>query len=298
MRSSLVARSDHRASHPLHADLDHLRGLSDFLDARIQDPTAGWISLAELSEDRARLDDALKRNALAYKGTRRIAASFLAGGVTWATTAVPLALMATTRRAIAPDPPTTFVRIDARGEAHGALFLDPSFCVLRDDPAATHPGAHTVRDVAALHGWMRSRCEDALAPFMESLTTASGLGSRALWGQVASSWGSVIVWASQLADASATGVEEAETFLMGPGRALASVPTFDRIEHRGRELVAMRRGVCCLAYKLEDYPYCGSCPLISDEERHRRFCAESEAEEIAISESHASADNDNREELA
>jgi hypothetical protein len=40
----------------------------------------------------------------------------------------------------------------------------------------------------------------------------------------------------------------------------------------------MRRGVCCLAYKLSDFPYCASCPLISDDERNRRLLDESAAE--------------------
>lgn len=291
MRSSLIERGEQATEHPLRPDLDHLRGLSEYLDARIQEPPGGWVSLSELSTDERLLEDAVRRTALAYKGTRRIAANFLAGGVTWATMAVPLALMATKRRAIAPDPHTSFLKIDAREEAHGASYLDPSLGVLSGDPVAAYPKAETMQDVSALHAWMRSRSEQALAPLVEALAKISGLGRRGLWGQVASSWGSVIVWVAQLADASCSGVEEAEAFLTGPGHAFSDVPTFDRIEHRGRELVAMRRGVCCLAYKLADYPYCGSCPLISDDERHRRFCNEADADESALAERRTSTDD-------
>ena len=85
-----------------------------------------------------------------------------------------------------------------------------------------------------------------------------------------SSCGSVIVWAAQLAGRGTAGIEEADAFLNGPGAAFLDPPSFYRLHLRGEELVAMRRGVCCLAYRLSDSPYCSTCPLIPDDERDKR----------------------------
>jgi hypothetical protein len=281
--------------HPLAADLERLRGMSDYLDAELRRPPGGWISLRRLIEDRRLLDDALKRNALAYKGTRRIAANFVAGGVTWATAGVPLALMVIERRAIALDPDLTFLRIDERGEVKGAFYDDPEFCVLPGDPAASHEQAVLVDDVSAMHERIRTRLIGSLEPLVEVLSDLAGLSRRSLWGQIASSWGSAIIWAAQLAGRGSAGIAEAEAFLRGSGPAFGDPPIFYRIQHRGQELVAMRRGVCCLAYKLSDYPYCGSCPLISDDERHQRYCAEADGEESSPHASQASPDTDQHE---
>lgn len=200
--------------------------------------------------------------------------------MTWAATAAPLALMTLERRVIAPQPESTFVRVDERGEVSGAFFDDPSFCVLTGDPAAHHEQACAVDGVPALHGWMREQLVVSLQPLVDALSELSRLGRRGLWGQVASSWGSIIVWAAQLAGVGAHGMHEAETFLTGGGVAFSRPPTFFQIHHRGRDLVAMRRGVCCLAYKLADHPFCGSCPLISEDERDQRFRDESDGEQV------------------
>lgn len=284
-------------SHPLAADLERLRSKSDYLDAELRRPPGGWISLRRLIVDRRLLDDALKRNSLAYRGTRRIAANFVAGGVTWATTAVPLALMVIERRAIAPDPNIAFLRIDERGDVKGAFYDDPEFCVLPGDPAALHEQAVLVDDVPAMHERIRTRLIGSLGPLVEALSDLTGLSPRSLWGQIASSWGSAIIWAAQLAGRGSAGIAEAETFLRGSGPAFGNPPVFYRIRHRGQELVAMRRGVCCLAYKLADYPYCGSCPLISDDERHQRCCAEADGDESSPDASRASTGSDHEEEL-
>lgn len=278
MTTLIQERSEVASGHPLSSDLSHLGELSEFFGAKLGRPPAGWVSVEQLISDTRLLDEALKRNKLAYKGTRRIAANFVVGGVTWAATAAALALMATKRRAIAPDPDRTFVRIDVRGDASGAFYDDPLFCVLGSDPAAIHERAHVVDDVPAMHEWLRSRLVDSLSPLVESLSDLSGLGRTGLWGQVAASWGSVISWVSELADAETDGVAEAEAFLDAPGRAFSKVPSFYRIDHGAGQVVAMRRGVCCLAYKLAESRYCGSCPFISDEERTHRYCSESDGE--------------------
>lgn len=268
-------RSDPIAVHPLSPDLDRLGELSEYLAGRIGQRQPGWIPLRRLTSDRLLIEDVLKRNELAYQGTRRIAANFVAGGITWAATAAAVAVMSTQKRAISPDPERTFIRVDERGEARGVVFQDPDFCVLPSDPVAIHERAHVAEDVAAMHEWMRARMVAYLTPLVDALSDLSGLGRKGLWGQVAASWGSVITWAAELTD-SGDGVAEAETFLDAPGPAFSNVPTFFRIDHASGKVVAMRRGVCCLAYKLSGHGYCGTCPLISEEERARRFCGEAQ----------------------
>jgi hypothetical protein len=257
-------------AHPLAPGLARLRELSGFLDAGLGRPPGGWTSLARLSADRSMLDDVLKRNALAYGGTRRIAANFVVGGVAWAAAGVPLALMTVARHAIAPEPDATFLHVDARGEARGAFFDDPSFCTLAGDPAGRHGRATTAEDVTALHEWMRARVVGSLTPFVAALSDLTSLSRRGLWGQVASSCGSVIVWAARLSGRGTAGIEEAQAFLTGPGWPFFDPPSFYRLHIGGEELVAMRRGVCCLSYKLADSPYCSSCPFISEGERETR----------------------------
>jgi ferric iron reductase protein FhuF len=271
-------RLTQRAAHPLLPDLGRTADLSEFFRAELGRPRAGWLPLENLTRERRILDDVLRRNQLTYRGTRRIAANFVAGGITWAATAAAVAMMSTRRRAIAPDPHRTFVHVDARGEASGVFYDDPSFCVLASDPAAGHERAEAVDGVSEMHDWMRSRLIESLSPFVDALSDLSGLGRKGLWGQVTGSWGSLIVWAAELGGAGSEGVVEAEAFLASPASEFRDIPTFYRIDHRDRQLVAVRRGVCCLAYKLADHAYCGSCPLISNDERTRRFCDEADQE--------------------
>lgn len=273
-------RLDRGSDHPLVPDLVRLAQLNECFRAELGRPRAGWLRLEELSADRRILDDVLKRNKLSYKGTRRVAANFVAGGVAWAATAATVALMSTARRAIAPDPARTFVHVDARGDTSGVFYDYPPFCVLASDPAAGDERAEVVDDVSQMREWFRSRLLESLTPFVDALSELSGLGRKGLWGQITAGWGSVIVWVSELAGEGSRGIVEAEAFLDCPHRAFADVPTFYRIDHRGRDVVAVRRGVCCLAYKLSGHSYCGSCPLISDGERTRRFCDEAEREHV------------------
>jgi ferric iron reductase protein FhuF len=107
-------------------------------------------------------------------------------------------------------------------------------------------------------------------PFVDAVSDLTNLSRRGLWGQIMSSCGSAIVWAAQLAGRGTAGIEEAGAFLNDPGAAFLDPPSFHRLHLRGEELVAMRRGVCCLAYRLSDAPYCSTCPLISDDERDKR----------------------------
>ena len=263
--------------HPLAIDLAYISGLNEYLGGTFCSHPADAVSLRQLGTDKRLLDDIVSRNKKTYKGTKRISANFVAAGITWAATAAPVAMMAIKSRAISPDPDETFVQPDRCGEVTGAFFQDPSFCVLSADPAAAHPRAHVVEDAAAMYQWMRVRLVAYLMPVIENLSALSGLGQTGLWGQVAASWGSVITWSSELSGYG-DGVREAEAFLHAPGRPFSKPPSFLRIERDNGHIVAMRRGVCCLAYKLSEQHYCGTCPLITDEERTRRFCSERDLE--------------------
>ena len=221
------------AEHPVAAGLGHLRKLNELLSADLGRPPGGWTSLSRLSSDRSVLEDVVHRNALAYGGTRRIAANFVVGGVTWAVAGAPLALMAIERQAIAPQPDRTFLHLNARGEGSGPFYDDPVFCVLQGDVAAPHISAVVVEDVSALHEWMRSQLVDSLSPFINAMSDLTGLGRRGLWGQVASSCGSAIVWAAQLAGRGNAGILEADEFLNGPGAAFLDPPSFYRLHPRG-----------------------------------------------------------------
>ena len=221
------------AEHPVAAGLGHLRKLDESLSAELGPPPGGWKSLSRLSSDRSLLEDVVQRNALGYGGTRRIAANFVVGGVTWAVGGVPLALMAIECQAIALQPDSTFLHLDARGEAGAPFYDDPIFCVLQGDIAARHISAVVVEDVSALHEWMRSQLVDSLTPFVHAMSDLTGLGRRGLWGQVASSCGSVIVWAAELAGRGNCGIMEADAFLNGPGAASLDPPSFYRPHLRG-----------------------------------------------------------------
>ncbi|MBZ0316210.1 MAG: (2Fe-2S)-binding protein [Anaerolineae bacterium] len=43
------------------------------------------------------------------------------------------------------------------------------------------------------------------------------------------------------------------------------------IEHHGHPHPFLQRGACCLSYKVPEYGYCSTCPLLSQEEREQRL---------------------------
>jgi hypothetical protein len=107
-------------------------------------------------------------------------------------------------------------------------------------------------------------------PVIEALYSWSRFSKRALWGQIASSWGAqfsaILAHLKRHADALPYGTE----FFADPSFLGAMRPWFYPVRHNGLVRIFHRRASCCLYYRIPGAAYCASCPLVSHAERVRR----------------------------
>jgi ferric iron reductase protein FhuF len=140
-----------------------------------------------------------------------------------------------------------------------AIVLDES----RDHIAEAGPGP-------ALAAALRTTLVRQAEPVVSALHQWSRFSARAIWGQIASSWGaqftSVLGHLGQHVEA----LEQARIFFDAPGFIKGMSPKFYAVTHRDLTRIYHRRASCCLYFRLPTGNYCASCPLIPQAESVRR----------------------------
>jgi hypothetical protein len=107
-------------------------------------------------------------------------------------------------------------------------------------------------------------------PVIEALYSWSGFSKRALWGQIASSWGSQFSAIFAHLKRHAEALEYGTEFFADPSFLGAMRPWFYPVRHNGLVRIYHRRASCCLYFRIPGAAYCASCPLINHAERVRR----------------------------
>jgi hypothetical protein len=150
----------------------------------------------------------------------------------------------------------------------GEIEDDPLVTILDDiqgEEAGSKPLYHPVLLMA-----IRDALKEQTRPVIESLHSWSRFSKRALWGQVASSWGSqfsaILAHLRRHAEALEYGTE----FFADPDFLGAMRPKFHAVSHNGLVRIYHRAASCCLYYRIPGAAYCASCPLVSDAERVKR----------------------------
>jgi FhuF 2Fe-2S C-terminal domain len=157
----------------------------------------------------------------------------------------------------------------ARGVMHrrDGVETHPSVKIISGPEAADHESVLYNPELLSL---MRNTLTDHARPVVEALYAWSGFSKRALWGQIASSWGGQFTAIFAHLKRHADGLKYARAFFDSPGYLGGMQPLFYPVYHSGLVRIYHRRASCCLYYKLPNTAYCASCPLVSQSERMRR----------------------------
>ncbi|HEV7898632.1 MAG TPA: IucA/IucC family C-terminal-domain containing protein [Planosporangium sp.] len=164
---------------------------------------------------------------------------------------------ATARRVPLLEPAKVLVQYADHQPFLRAGLTDPELAVLPTDPIAALdlPGVHVVRDEAALLEALRTSLVDAhLAPIVERLHERTRLGTRTLWGSLASGLAHGVSRAADVVPGSTLDI--ANTLLDGldlGGLVDLAPKASGRLE--------VRRRTCCLAFTLPDAKICSGCVI-------------------------------------
>jgi hypothetical protein len=152
---------------------------------------------------------------------------------------------------------------------------------LRLDNASFRFDERTLFERVSLHAPRAVREGDALAalrdtlveetdPVVDALHVWSGLTHKAIWGQMAASWGAQFVNVFTHLGEPIRALEPLATFFDDPRLPFRMQPEFYPVTVGEVTRIFQRRAACCFYHKIPDGQNCMSCPLISRVERLRR----------------------------
>lgn len=220
-----------------------------------------WIPTTDLATRPEIVIDAIQRLAGSYESDDlRVASSFFLK--TYANHVTGLGISLLQRNGVVPDvrPETTFVRIGADGQIAGLGLTQQPIQVAADNSAAS------VDVLCPL--LVRQWAEDVFPTMLDGLRVSLKMGRRAMLGTVTDTIvGIVMIMLNQDLPAERLGALS-QQFVDHPYFDTGS--GVDWVSEDGRTLPVFRRGVCCLAYRLDQYGYCDTCPVIADKARAAR----------------------------
>lgn len=106
---------------------------------------------------------------------------------------------------------------------------------------------------------------------VEALRASSGIGKRALWGMVADRIGGLVIYIAELMEREELCESEVQAWVGVEGSQLRGKTGVIWMEHHEHPHPFLQRSACCLSYKVPEYGYCSTCPLLSEEERKERL---------------------------
>lgn len=165
-----------------------------------------------------------------------------------------------------------FTRQDNQAPGRYAL-LNGRFWCLPDDPAAQHPDATVVADLARLGQVLRSEVREHADAFLREYVPRVRLPRRHLLGFFFDGLDTGIWRAGRESGRDAEALTAAHAVLPGDVRGFKDRSTlYAALDPNGREHVTRTRISCCYFYKLDsDREACLTCPRTSPTERAVRL---------------------------
>lgn len=124
---------------------------------------------------------------------------------------------------------------------------------------------------------MAKLLHDAALPFVRTHHEWSRLSMRALFSMIESSLAGQFVSIGEATGHGAEAAAEAEAVLGAHPVLRLDAPDIYAVEAGGRRKICQRRTLCCLYYRMPQGGYCGSCPILPDDERmirQRKYVSE------------------------
>jgi hypothetical protein len=223
----------------------------------------GWLRGSDLVNDPDAVRDLLDQVCQLYKmDNARVAASFLVLGYFWYPLAGSLACYLTDRRV--PDLSANAVATRPLG---GVAFLSPRCWVLPDDPAAGDPEVEVVECVDALRAKLVRQLEqEHVGPLFTTLRSVAPYGLNGMRANYLDRFASAIVWLAEALGDDEIARREVPAFMALASHAKCRTGLIE-LQHEGKRGVFLRRGGCCLNYKLDGREMCDTCSVRPMEER-------------------------------
>jgi ferric iron reductase protein FhuF len=125
-------------------------------------------------------------------------------------------------------------------------------------------------ELAELLAVLRDTLVDETEPVVDALHRWSGLTHKAIWGQMAASWGAQFVNVFTHLGEPLRALDSLASFFDDPRLPFKMQPEFYSMTRGEVTRIFQRRAACCFYHKIPDGRNCMSCPLISRDERLRR----------------------------
>jgi hypothetical protein len=264
--------------HPLQQTLARARLLNPYICGELGAPAgADWLSApVDLAPGAARLEQlAGEARAQMRTGAPAVIGSVLLQGYQWPLLCAAIACFLLDRRVPALEPAATRLHYGPARRADALALGAGRFTALPGDPAADHPDARVVADLAALRAALRGAIEGHLAPLIDRLCDALGCHPRGLWLSAADACAGTLVWLMQAegwpggqpADIEA----EVAALVRAPGSPLHTRQIgLVLVGDQGQRRVFLRRAACCQWYRVEGGHHCNTCTRLSAAERTAR----------------------------
>lgn len=274
-----------RDTAPLASTLAQVSALDgQYMSAETGMLEAGWFRADELVGAGASvLEEGLARQTAHYPGAeRRTCGSFFIGEYAWYVFAAAIAAYLAERRVPDPAPANMALRYrtytweeggeTGESERIDVRFLSGRFVALPDDPAADHPDALVLPNLAALREWLRVELEAHLSPLIDRIYAATRLGKHAQWNLVADACAALFLHAGQVLGDPVRAQSEGLAFVKVAGSPLHNPDTgYITLEWAEHCETFRTRGGCCRYYTLPDSDKCTTCVLRPAEERDQRL---------------------------
>ncbi|MGH3088811.1 MAG: (2Fe-2S)-binding protein, partial [Rubrobacteraceae bacterium] len=122
-------------------------------------------------------------------------------------------------------------------------------------------------DEPSLLGWMRDRLVAGIQPMVDLSREKTRVGRRAMWGRVSDMISQAMLMVAEEVPDPARYASDAEALIST--FPIKGDTKFFVVERNGERRAFVTRAICCQAYKYPEYGYCGSCPMLTQEERER-----------------------------
>ncbi|MEM8857205.1 MAG: (2Fe-2S)-binding protein [Chloroflexota bacterium] len=271
--------------HPLTETFTQVKRVVEHVNAQLEpDDLLSWMAPSDLFGDSSQtLADLRKFFEKSLKTTsKNVLGSALIQAYQWQIIMTAVGCFLVSKRV--PDISLNNVRVklfedneDGEVGVGQVAFITGRFFALPNDPAASHPDAEIVTDVAALRFRMRLGIVEHFNWVISRIGHYIGTKPRGLWLDVADNCVSTIIWFMQEIDANvaSTAVEHEIKSLI---RIQGSPLNFRKLgiftlTYKDKTQAHHNRASCCYWYRYDDPEagYCSSCPRRPMEERRELF---------------------------
>jgi len=115
---------------------------------------------------------------------------------------------------------------------------------------------------------LREQLINQASPLVDTLQQWSGFPKKSLWGQISSTWASLLI---SIADEMAQTLDPKhclDMFFEGTQLPMTMKPKVYPVTHQRMTRLYQRRSSCCLYYKISTKClFCNSCPLLDEDSR-------------------------------